>query len=495
MPKISILMPVWIDIPDKVVWFMEALNSIRTQSFQDWEVIIIDDHSSYELSEPKWNYQDESRFRWFRTPQTQGPSLCRNTAAGLAESDALLPLDADDMLGHENVLSDMYTAWEQDKSRIVYGDLQRMIIKGTNFEREKKIILGQYDFNRATKLDGIMPVTALHSKACHEKAGGWKPELEAGLEDVEYIIAAGKAGCCGHKISSMVLLYRRHNESRAHKLRHGDGNAPPREGEMRNKIIELHADIYRGEFPVGCCGQTSSTTNYARGSSTVKRGVVTTLDRYSKEEKVWIEYVGARGASFSIIGVKTKSSYYVRGTGHKFEIHKNDAETIKRLEKGAFKETSDPTREPEPIPEPEQANQNTFNPATPELAVIERLDQIAAKSRGLDLPEVPLQQLIIMPPAVPVAEQVGLQPPVAPQPVTITSEQINLQPSVNPLSTVSIADLELGSIGNILMIEGWTVERLANASLDGPDGLLAIHGVGPTRANQVIDKAKRELAK
>lgn len=489
-------MPVWIDIPDKVVWFMEALNSIRTQSFQDWEVIIIDDHSSYELSEPKWNYQDEPRFRWFKTAHTQGPSLCRNTAAGLAESDALLPLDADDMLGHENVLSDMYAAWEQDKSRIIYGDLQRLVIKGTSFERGKKFVLGQYAFDEAMKLGGIMPVTTLHSRACHEKSGGWKPELEAGLEDVEYIIAAGKAGFCGHKISSMVLLYRQHNESRAYKLRHGDGsNVPPREGEMRSKIIELHADIYRGEFPVGCCGQTSNTTNYAQSGAMVKSGIVTTLDQYSKEEKIWVEYIGSKGAGFSVIGTKTRANYHINGKGHKFEAHRDDINIFRGMDRGTsfLVGISNPNSQPEPTSEPEPVNQNAFNPPAPELAVIERLDKIAAKSRGLDLPEAPLQESITMQPTVPVAEQVGLQPPIVPQPVV--SEQIGLQPSVNPLATtkVSIADLDLGNIGNILRIEGWTVEQLANASLDGPDGLLAIHGVGPTRANQAIDKAKKLL--
>jgi len=504
MPKISILMPVWIDIPDKIVWFMEALNSIRMQTEQNWEVIIIDDYSPLEISEPKWTYQDEPRFRWFRTPQNQGPSLCRNTAVGLSESDALLPLDADDMLGHENVLTDMYSAWQQDTSRIIYGDLQRLVVKGTSFEREKKFTLGQYTFSEAMKLGGIMPVTTLHSRACHEKAGGWKLELEAGLEDVEYIIAAGKAGFCGHKISSMVLLYRQHTESRAYKLKHGirGDDRDSREGEMRNKIIELHADIYRGEFPVACCGQSSNTTtNYVKNNP-VRQGLITTLDGYSEGEKRWVEYYGSKKAGFKVIGIKTRASYYVNGTGHKFQVHKDDFGLFDRMERGSvFRETSDPTREPDPIPEPQPVNQHTFNPPSPPLATIERYDMIAANSRGLDLPAASVKDTIIMEPTILASEQIGLQPPVSLQPVQV-DKQISLQPPIDPSPLVeskqeiSIIDLGLGNIGDILLIEGWTVERLANTSLNSQDGfdLLSIHGVREKRASQIIEKAKDLLA-
>ena len=501
MPKISILVPVWIDIPDKIVWFMEALNSIRMQTFQDWEVIIVDDYSPLELSEPKWNYQDEPRFRWFRASSNQGPSLCRNTAVGLSESEALLPLDADDMLAHESVLADMYTAWEQDKSRIIYGDLQRLVVKGTSFEREKKFVLGQYAFSEAMKLGGIMPVTTLHSQACHQKAGGWKPELEAGLEDVEYIIAAGKAGFCGHKISSMVLLYRQHDESRAYKLRHGilGDDKEPREGEMRNLIIEMHADIYRGDFPVGCCDQSpSATTNYIKNNP-VRQGIITTLDEYSSSDKVWIEYVGSKKAGFKVFGQKTRASYYVNGTGHRFEVHKDDFSLFDRMDrKSSFNKITDPNREPELAPEPVPVSQNTFNPPSPPLATIERYDRVAANSRGLDLPAAPAQETIIMQPTTLVSEQIGLQPPVSPQPVQM-DEQVSLQPPIDPSppienkQEISIVDLGLGNVGDILLIEGWTVERLASASLDGPDGLRAIKGVGEKRANQIIEKAKALL--
>ncbi len=496
-------MPVWIDIPDKIVWFMEALNSIRMQTEQNWEVIIIDDYSPLELSEPKWTYQDEPRFRWFRTPQNQGPSLCRNTAVGLSESDALLPLDADDMLGHENVLTDMYLAWQQDKSRIVYGDLQRLVVKGTGFEREKKFTLGQYTFSEAMKLGGIMPVTTLHSRACHEKAGGWKLELEAGLEDVEYIIAAGKAGFCGHKISSMVLLYRQHAESRAYKLKHGvhDDDRDSREGEMRNKIIELHADIYRGEFPVACCGQSSSTNN-VQSNALIKQGIITTLDGFNESDKQWIEYVGAKKAGFKVSGIRSKmrAEYYVNGTGHRFEVHKDDADFFTRQDRGtSFRKITNPNREPDPIPEPQPVNQHTFNPPSPPLATIERYDKIAVTSRGLDLPAASVQDTIIMEPTTLASEQIGLQPSVIPQPVQI-DKQVSLQPSVDPSppiegkKEVSIVDLGLGNIGDILLIDGWTIEQLASASLDGPDGLMAIKGIGEKRANQIIEKARNLLA-
>ncbi|MGH7273887.1 MAG: glycosyltransferase family 2 protein, partial [Nitrospiria bacterium] len=249
MPKLSIITPAFIDSQDRLNWFGETLDSVLTQGFTDWESIIIDDCSPTDLAGLKREFSDP-RFRWFRTSQNSGPALCRNTAAALAESGALLPIDADDILADENALAVLYDAWQSDKFRIVYGDLQRL----ENGERGKIYNLPEYTFNKALDTNGIMPVTALHSVECHVKAGGWKPELNYGLEDVEYWIAAGKAGFCGQKTHGVVLLYRRHETSRHARLK-----TERHETEMRNKIVDMHRDVYEGRFPMGCCGGGGSS--------------------------------------------------------------------------------------------------------------------------------------------------------------------------------------------------------------------------------------------
>ncbi len=243
MPAVSIITPVYIDVPDKIVWLDEMLQSVLSQSFQDWEVILVDDFSSLLIGEIKWKYQDEKRFRWFRTAANSGPAKTRNVAVALAESEALLPLDSDDMLASETNIEHMYAEWIKDKTKTVYGNLQFMDIKDGEFQRTKTHVLAPYVFKNAMNLSGVIPVTAMHSINCHNAVGGWKAELEFGREDVEYWLNAGKRGFCGQKIDQITLLYRRHDYSRDYKLK-----KDRHKHDMEEKIRTIHADVFNGRL-------------------------------------------------------------------------------------------------------------------------------------------------------------------------------------------------------------------------------------------------------
>src|SRR3990172_11193794 len=213
---ISIITPAYIDTIEKLEWLNEMLSSVRSQTLTEWEVIIMDDASPMPI-----NLHDyDLRVRTLRMVNRSGPSLCRNTAVALARYQAILHIDADDVLPSNEVLNKLYQAWLEDRTKIVYGDLQRLGIEDGNWRRGRVHELPEYKFARSdfgingTVLDpaGTVPVTALHSVECYHRAGGWKSELEYGLEDVEYWIAAGKAGFCFRHISEITLLFCRHDE-------------------------------------------------------------------------------------------------------------------------------------------------------------------------------------------------------------------------------------------------------------------------------------------
>lgn len=322
---ISILTPAYIDSIQRLEWLNDMIKSIREQAIQNWEIILMDDASplSISLDEP------DERIRIFRMAARSGPALCRNTAVALARYEALLPVDSDDLLPIPNALNTFHSMWQADPSKIVYGHIQRLIKLDGLWRKDEIIELPEYSFFKAMDFKGIIPVTAMHSKECHYKAGGWKAELDAGLEDVEYWIAAGKAGFCGQKVDELTLIYRRHDESRSAHLR----RVNKRETEMRNRIRNLHADVYEGRFPMGCCGggkpYVPPVTNQASMVS-----APSTLDQYSPDLKVWVEYAGQREASFGMVGPFTNISYIVDGPGHKLEVHVNDLPKFRRSGRG-----------------------------------------------------------------------------------------------------------------------------------------------------------------
>ena len=366
---ISILTPAYIDSLDKLDWLNEQVKSIQAQSLQEWELIIIDDASPLEIKFET----DDSRVRLLRTSSRSGPSLCRNTAARLARFDCLLPLDADDLLAKPSTLFELHNVWRRDPTKIIYGDLQRYEIANGQWQATKLFGLPEYSFQKVMDLNGIIPVTAMHSFDCHVKAGGWKAELEAGLEDVEYWISAGKGGYCGQHLAELTLLYRRHDYSRHSLLREQNR----RETEMRNIIRTLHQDVYEGRFPMGCCGGGGSKAFIPPDMNMVS--LPSTLDQYAVNDKVWVEYSGQREGSFGLIGQYTNITYNINGIGHKLEVHVSDLPKFRRSGRGldfvigvAAPNGAHQAELKQPETEP------SYNPPEPAMAQVLRVDEVFA---------------------------------------------------------------------------------------------------------------------
>jgi glycosyltransferase involved in cell wall biosynthesis len=74
----------------------EALNSLLTQSWQDWVIVVVDDGSTDATAAIVHSYRDP-RIRLVRQANA-GVSAARNAGIAAIEADALLFLDADDWL-------------------------------------------------------------------------------------------------------------------------------------------------------------------------------------------------------------------------------------------------------------------------------------------------------------------------------------------------------------------------------------------------------------
>jgi glycosyltransferase involved in cell wall biosynthesis len=368
---ISILTSAYIDTIEKLEWLNEAIASVQSQMFEDWELILIDDASPMGISLAN----PDDKIRQLRTSHQSGPSACRNTAAALARYDCLLPLDADDILAAPDVLSLMYQTWRRDKTKVIYGNLRRLTKKDGDWQLSKELSLPEYTFKASLDPEGIMTVSSMHSIEAWKAAGGWKVDMEAGLEDVEYWISCGKAGFCGQKLDTCVLHYRRHDDSRSGSLRTGNR----REIEMRNLIREKHKDVYEGRYPMGCCGGGGSS--YVPPETYTQRyeASPSTLDNYPTNEKVWVEYVGLKEAGFGVVGPFKNISYEVNGVGHKLEVHVNDLAIFRQAGRGLDFKIGVAAPNGHQAPEPKPQNGTVaYNGGEPELAQVLTLDQIAA---------------------------------------------------------------------------------------------------------------------
>jgi len=75
----------------------EMLQSLIRQDIQEWEAIIVDDHSTEPIKETVEKFQ-EKRFHYFELPEDQtGISHGRNLAIDMAKSNIMIIADGDDV--------------------------------------------------------------------------------------------------------------------------------------------------------------------------------------------------------------------------------------------------------------------------------------------------------------------------------------------------------------------------------------------------------------
>lgn len=92
MPKVSVLMPVY----NGEDFIAQAISSVLSQSFRDFELVVIDDGSVDKSAEIVASY-DDKRVRYFSNSINLGLSSTRNRAIELSSGEYLAWLDCDDI--------------------------------------------------------------------------------------------------------------------------------------------------------------------------------------------------------------------------------------------------------------------------------------------------------------------------------------------------------------------------------------------------------------
>ena len=127
-PKVSIIIPVY----NRESLILETLKSIQKQSFQDWECIVVDDHSTDDTPNivKKISKQD-SRFKYFVRPskKPKGANACRNYGFLKSKGTFINWFDSDDIM-HPEFLQTRISKLIEEDSLDFCACLGRKFVKG-----------------------------------------------------------------------------------------------------------------------------------------------------------------------------------------------------------------------------------------------------------------------------------------------------------------------------------------------------------------------------
>lgn len=136
-------------------YIAECLGSLRAQSFDDFEAIIVDDCSTDDgLSVAKAAVADDERFHFLSTPANSGQGAARNVALEAARGRIVVLLDADDLL--------VPHALEHIAERFTEQQLDDLYFNAESFyedaEAYNRVV---EDFSGRDSFDGVATGTAL----------------------------------------------------------------------------------------------------------------------------------------------------------------------------------------------------------------------------------------------------------------------------------------------------------------------------------------------
>ena len=125
MPLVSIIL----NLRNGARFLREALDSMMSQTFQDWELIVWDDRSTDDSAQIVGEYRDP-RIRYFLSPDETPLGEARNRAIRQATGEWLAFLDQDDVWLPTKIaltlekMSELIAKYGKDMPLLVYTDMK-----------------------------------------------------------------------------------------------------------------------------------------------------------------------------------------------------------------------------------------------------------------------------------------------------------------------------------------------------------------------------------
>ena len=201
----------------------EALASVLNQTYQNWEIIFWDNHSTDRSHHIVSQYDDE-RIIYIRSPKFTHLGEARNLAVENSNGDWIGFLDCDDIWLPKKLAQQVSLINEaESKIDLVYGQcltiIEKDIKKNSWSERQRKFrektLLKKLPegniFNKLLLLNFIPLVTALVSRKSFFEVAGISPHLEQAEDyDLFLKIAQNKRTAA---VQDIVALYRLHGKN------------------------------------------------------------------------------------------------------------------------------------------------------------------------------------------------------------------------------------------------------------------------------------------
>ena len=171
MPKVSVIVPVYIDQEYKRDYFITCLNSLLNQSLKDIEIICINDCSPIDISDIISKYKEYPNIRFLENDHNMGAGFSRNKGLDLASGEYITFVDSDDYINLDMYKNLYESAKENNFPDLIETNIS--FVKDDSFANKNH--QDQYVRPRLLKpQDQIQNILYISPSTCNKL---WKKEL------------------------------------------------------------------------------------------------------------------------------------------------------------------------------------------------------------------------------------------------------------------------------------------------------------------------------
>jgi glycosyltransferase involved in cell wall biosynthesis len=275
MPQISVIIPTY----NNGQYISQTLDSVLSQDYPSFEVIVVDDGSTDntpQILEPYYK-----QIQYVRQPNA-GPSAARNHGLSLASGEHVVFLDADDLMLPGKLAQQAAMLSEQPHLGYIHSGWKLVDQNGELIDRvEPWQYTPQLDLEHCLKRPPAFLGAIMIRRHWLDRAGGFDPTLSH-AEDVKLFLELAFVGCPADWLYQPTVCYRQHDSSLTRNgLPQAEGinrvmadffarpDLPPRIQQMENEI--RYYTLMWGAWKLYSTGHPTETTPYLRQSLTYIR--------------------------------------------------------------------------------------------------------------------------------------------------------------------------------------------------------------------------------
>ena len=231
---ISIIIPCYNDGK----YIKEAISSVKSQTYTNWEIIVIDDGST-----DRQTIEVLKEIRGEGIPVLNGghhgPAAARNLGIDAAKGKYILPLDADDKIAPTYLEKAISVMESNPEIGVVYCYANLFGKASGRWE------LPDYSFSKML-FDNVVFVTSLFYREDWQRVGGFSVSMEHGLEDYDFWLSILELGRQIYQIPEVLFFYRIKTVSRTTKLKDRTEHMK----KMYDVLFEKHKQLYAQYYDI-----------------------------------------------------------------------------------------------------------------------------------------------------------------------------------------------------------------------------------------------------